>query len=52
MFLGRTLKAIGVLILGFVAGAALWGAGHWVIGLICLGAALPAALAVWILDDD
>lgn len=52
MILGRTLKAIGVLILGIVAGAALWGAGHWLIGLICLAAAIPVALAVWILDDD
>jgi hypothetical protein len=50
--LGRTLKAIGILIGGFVAGAILWGTGHWVIGVICAGAAIPVALTAWIVADD
>jgi len=50
--LGRTLKAIGILVGGFVAGAILWGTGHWVIGLICVGAAIPVALTAWIIADD
>jgi hypothetical protein len=50
--LGRRLKAVGILILGFVAGGALWGTGHWVIGLILACAAIPVALTAWIVADD
>jgi hypothetical protein len=49
---GRTLKAIGILIGGFVAGAILWSTGHWVIGLICVCGAIPVALTAWIIADD
>lgn len=50
--LGRTLKAIGILVGGLVLGAILWGTGHFVIGLILAGCAVPVALAVWIVADD
>jgi hypothetical protein len=50
--LGRTLKAIGIVVGGLVAGAVLWGTGHWVIGVICAAAAVPAALVAWIVADD
>jgi len=49
---GRTLKAVGILIGGVVAGAILWSTGHWVIGLILLCAAIPVALTAWIVADD
>ena len=52
MILGRTLKAIGIVVGGFVGGAILWGTGHWVIGLILVGAAIPVALTAWIVADD
>jgi hypothetical protein len=52
VILGRTLKAIGVVIAGFVGGGILWAAGHWVIGLILVCGALPVALTVWIVADD
>jgi hypothetical protein len=50
--IGRTLKAIGILIGAFAAGGILWGTGHWLIGLICACAAIPVALTVWIVADD
>lgn len=40
------------MIAAFVAGAILWSTGHWVIGLILLGCAIPVALTVWIVSDD
>lgn len=49
---GRTLKAIGILIAGWVGGAIFWGTGHWVIGLILVCAAIPVALTAWIVADD
>jgi hypothetical protein len=49
---GRTLKAVGILILGVVAGAILWSTGHWLTGLILLCAAIPVALTAWIVSDD
>lgn len=52
MILGRTLKAVGIVIAGFVGGAILWGTGHWLIGLILACCAIPAALTVWIVADE
>jgi hypothetical protein len=50
--LGRTLKAFGILVVGFVAGGILWSTGHWLIGLILVCAAIPVALTAWIVADD
>lgn len=47
-----TLKAIGVLILGFVGGVILYTAGHWVIGIIVMLSAVPVALVAWITAND
>ena len=52
MVLGRTLKALRVLALGLIGGGILWSVGFFLIGLILTCAAIPAALTVWILDDD
>lgn len=52
VILGRTLKAIGILVVGLVAGAILWSTGHWLIGLILLCAAIPVAFTAWIVADD
>ena len=49
---GRTLKAVGILIAGWVGGAIFWSTGHWVIGLILVCAAIPVALTAWIVADD
>jgi hypothetical protein len=52
VILGRTLKAFGLLFVGFVAGGILWATGHWFIGLILVCAAIPVALTAWIIADD
>ena len=49
---GRTLKALGIMALAFIAGGILWAAGHWLIGLILVCAAIPVALTAWIVADD
>jgi hypothetical protein len=49
---GRTLKAIGILVAGLIAGAVFWSTDHWLIGLILICAAIPVALTVWIVADD
>jgi len=49
---GRTLKAVAILIAGWVAGAVFWSTGHWLIGLILVCAAIPVALTAWIVADD
>jgi hypothetical protein len=46
------LQAIGVLILAFVAGVILYSAGHWVIGMVVILAAVPIALVAWIAAND
>jgi hypothetical protein len=47
-----TLTAIGVLVLGFIAGVILYSTGHWVIGIIVLLSAVPVALVAWIQAAD
>jgi uncharacterized membrane protein YccC len=47
-----TLKAIGVLIAGFVGGVILYTVGHWIIGIIVMLAAVPVALVAWITAND
>ncbi len=51
MVLGRTMRAIGILVAGLVGGAILWGLGFWMIGLILAGCAIPVALTAWIIYD-
>jgi hypothetical protein len=48
---GRSVKALGIVIGGFIAGGALSAAGHWVIGMIVGLAALPVGLTYWIVAD-
>jgi hypothetical protein len=47
-----TLKAIGILIVGFVAGVILYSADHWIIGIIVMMSAVPVALVAWITAND
>jgi hypothetical protein len=47
-----TLKALGVVVLGFIAGVILYQAGHWIIGIIVMLAAVPVALVTWITAND
>jgi hypothetical protein len=49
---GRSLKAFGIVIGGFIVGGALSAAGHWVIGMIVGLAALPVGLTYWIVAED
>jgi hypothetical protein len=49
---GRSLIALVIVFGGFVAGAALWAAGHWVIGMIVGLAALPVGFTYWIVAGD
>jgi len=42
------LTAFGVLIAAFIVGVILYGAGHWVIGMAVILAAVPIALVSWI----
>ena len=47
-----TLKAIGVLIVAFIAGVILYTVGHWIIGIVVILAAVPVALVTWIAAND
>jgi hypothetical protein len=47
-----TLKAFAVLILAFIGGVILYQAGHWVIGMAVVLAAVPIALVTWITAND
>jgi hypothetical protein len=42
------LAALGVLVAGVIAGVILYTAGHWVIGIIVMMAAIPVALVTWV----
>ena len=46
------LKAIGILIAGFIAGVILYQTDHWVIGIIVMLSAVPVALVAWITAND
>jgi hypothetical protein len=48
----NALKSLGIMIVGFVAGIILIGLDHVFIGIIVAAAAIPVALAAWIVADD
>ena len=48
----NALKSLGILVGGFVAGIILIALDHVFIGIIVAGAAIPVALAAWIVADD